>query len=168
MDVDLETPRLMLRRPRLSDTSTLFEFLGDPAAMKHTQVDPSLRDCRRRIAAYERNRRRYGYAPWTVVRKEDRRIIGWGGLYNDPFDPGWGPEVGYFFHPDVWGRGLATELVGASIDVADRVVRLPRVWAFARVENMASRRVLEKVGFKYSRYVVEMERMLFCRTRPDA
>jgi [ribosomal protein S5]-alanine N-acetyltransferase len=168
VDVDIETPRLMLRRPRLSDTITLFEFLGDPAAMKHTQVDPSLRHCRRRIAAYERNRRRYGYAPWTVIRKEDRRIIGWGGLYNDPFDPGWGPEVGYFFHPDVWGRGLASELVMASLDVADRVVRLPRVWAFARVENIASRRVLERAGFKYSRYVAEMERMLFCRTRPDA
>jgi hypothetical protein len=32
-------------------------------------------------------RRRDGYAPWTVVTKAETRIIGWGGLINDPFYP---------------------------------------------------------------------------------
>jgi ribosomal-protein-alanine N-acetyltransferase len=33
------------------------------------------------------------------MAKSDKRIVGWGGLYDDPFDSGWGVEVGYFFHP---------------------------------------------------------------------
>jgi ribosomal-protein-alanine N-acetyltransferase len=134
--------------------------------MRHTHVDASLRDCRRRIAAHEWQRRRDGFGPWTVVARAGGRIIGWGGLYTDPFDPGWGPEVGYFFHPDAWGRGHATELVEASLEVADRVLNLPEVRAFAHPENTASRRVLEKAGFETVRFLPEMERWLLRRIRP--
>src|ERR1700676_1376056 len=98
----LETARLVLRRPTLADVPALFEFLGNAEAMRHTQDDASLRAGRRRIAVQERRRRRDGCAPWTVLTKAEGRIIGWGGLYDDPFDPGWGVEVGYFFRPAAW------------------------------------------------------------------
>src|SRR5215472_7477715 len=91
-----ETARLMLRRPMLADVPELFAFLGDAAAMQYTHVDASIRDCRRRVAAHERRRRQDGFAPWTIVSKADGRIVGWGGLYNDRFDLGWGVEVGFF------------------------------------------------------------------------
>jgi RimJ/RimL family protein N-acetyltransferase len=155
----------MLRRPSLADAPALFAFLGDGNAMRHTRVDTSLRDCRRRVAAHERRRRQDGYAPWTIVRKSDGRIVGWGGLYNDPFDLGWGVEVGYFFHPDVWGQGYATELMAACIDLADCALQLPEVRAFARPENVGSRRVLEKAGFGLVRHIPEMERLLYSRAR---
>jgi ribosomal-protein-alanine N-acetyltransferase len=157
---------LLLRRPRLADVPALFEFLGDPDAMRHTRVDASLRDCRRRIAAHEWRRRRDGYAPWTAVTRAEGRIIGWGGLCTDPFEPGWGVEVTYFFHPDAWGRGFATELVGACLEIADRVLKLPEVRAFARPENTASRRVLEKAGFEILRFLPELQRLLYRRTAP--
>jgi RimJ/RimL family protein N-acetyltransferase len=143
----------------------LFEFLGDAAAMRHTHVDASLRECRRRIAAHDRQRRRDGFGPWTVVTKSDGRIIGWGGLYTDPFDPGWGPEVAYFFRRDAWGRGYASELVAASLDIADNLLELPEVSGFARPENAASRRVLEKAGFELVRFVPELDRWLYRRVR---
>jgi [ribosomal protein S5]-alanine N-acetyltransferase len=161
----VETARLLLRRPRLADVPALFEFLGDPDAMRHTRVDASLRECRRRIAAHEWGRRHDGYAPWTVVTRSEDRIIGWGGLCTDPFEPGWGVEVSYFFHPDAWGRGYATELVRVALDLADRVLKLPEIRAFARAENIASRRVLEKAGFDFVRVVPELERLLYRRTR---
>lgn len=162
----VETPRLILRPPRLADVPALFEFLGDPAAMLHTHADPSLRACRRRVAVHEWRRRHDGYAPWAVTAKADGRIIGWGGIYDDPFEPGWGVEIGYFFHPAFWGQGYATELVAASLDIADRVLRLPALHAFARPENAASRRLLEKAGFQPVRFVPEMARHLYRRPRP--
>jgi ribosomal-protein-alanine N-acetyltransferase len=160
-----ETARLILRRPRLTDAPAFFEFLGDAEAMRYTHVDTSLRACRRRVATHEWRRRRNGYAPWTIVAKASGQIIGWGGLYDDPFDPGWGVEIGYFFHPAAWGRGYASEFVAACTKVADEVLRLPGVRAFAHVENIGSRRVLEKAGFESVRFVPEMERMLFQRHR---
>jgi RimJ/RimL family protein N-acetyltransferase len=63
----------------------------------------------------------------------------------------------------VWG--YATELVAASLDLADRVLKIRDVRAFARPENVASRRVLEKAGFEIVRFVPEMERWLYRRVR---
>jgi [ribosomal protein S5]-alanine N-acetyltransferase len=162
----IETARLLLRPPRLADAPALFAFLGDAQAMRFTHVDASLKECRQRIAAHERRRRSHGYAPWTIELKESRRIIGWGGLYDDPFDPGWGVEIGYYFHPDAWGKGYGGELVAAAIREADDILRLPKVAAFARPENTASRRLLEKAGFVVIRHVPEMERLYFERVRP--
>ncbi|WP_244458670.1 GNAT family N-acetyltransferase [Roseomonas fluvialis] len=163
----IETARLILRSPRLEDVPALFAFLGDPAAMAYTHVDGSLRACRHRIAVHEYRRRHDGHAPWTIATKPDGRLIGWGGLYVDPFEPGWGVEVGYFFHPDAWGRGFASELVRACLDHADRVLDLPELRAFAHPANAGSRRVLAKAGFAQQRYIPEMNRFLFSRRRPD-
>ena len=91
--------------------------------------------------------------------------MGWGGLYEDPFDPGWGNEIGYAFHPSAWGRGYATELVTASLQIADRVLEMPEVKAFAKPENHASRRVLEKTGFALVRFVPQLDRLLYRRER---
>jgi RimJ/RimL family protein N-acetyltransferase len=161
-----ETARLILRRPVLADVPALFAFLGDASAMRFTHCDASLRDCRRRIAMHEWRRRRDGYAPWTVVAKAGEKIIGWGGLYDDPFDPGWGVEIGYFLHPDAWGQGYASELVAACMRHADDELLLPAVSAFARPDNVGSRRVLEKAGFAVVRPVPAMQRLLFRRERP--
>ena len=161
----IETARLVLRHPRLADIPMLFEFLGDAEAMRHTHADASLRACRRRVAVHEWHRRINGYAPWAVKTKEDGRIIGWGGLYDDPFAPGWGVEVGYFFHPSAWGQGYASEMLAASMAIADHTLRLTEVRAFAHPDNTGSRRVLKKAGFEVVRFVPEMERFLYRRAR---
>lgn len=163
--MDVETPRLILRRPRLTDVPALFRFLGDAQAMQHTHINASLRECRRRVAVHEWRRRRDGYAPWTIIAKSDKQIIGWGGLYDDPFDPGWGVEVAYFFHPAAWGRGYASEMVAACMSVADYALRLPEVRAFAHPANAGSQHVLEKAGFEVVRFVPEMDRFLYRRHR---
>jgi RimJ/RimL family protein N-acetyltransferase len=161
--MNVETSRLILRRPTLVDVPRLFAFLGDVEAMRYTHVDASLRECRRRIAAHEWQRRRNGYAPWTVVRKADARIIGWGGLYDDPFDPGWGMEVAYFFDPAVWGQGYASELTQACTTFADDALGRRDILAFAHRDNVGSQRVLEKAGFTVLRFVPEMDRLLYRR-----
>ncbi len=163
----IETTRLILRRPILADAPALFEFLVDTAAMQHSNADATLCDCRRRVAAHEWRRRRDGYAPWTILTKAAGRVVGWGGLYDDPFDPRWGIEVGYYFHPAAWGQGYATELATACTSLAD-ALGLPEVRAFARHENVGSRRVLEKAGFELVGFVPDMERLLFRRGRQAA
>lgn len=58
--------------------------------------------------------------------------------------------------------------MAACIDIADRVLHLPEVRAFARLENSGSRRVLEKSGFELVRLVPEMGRLLYRRPRLGA
>ncbi len=99
-----------------------------------------------------------GFAPWTVILRAEGRVIGWGGLSIDPFVPGLGVEVSYYFDSRDWGRGYATELVTVSIHYGFDTVRLPAIQAFARPENVVSVRVLEKCGLTFLRYEPELER----------
>ena len=54
----LTTARLLLRPPRPSDAASFFAFLGDPTAMRFTHCHASVRECRRRLAVFEWQRRR--------------------------------------------------------------------------------------------------------------
>lgn len=74
----LDTSRLLLRPPRASDAEAFFSFLGDAGAMRFSHHHATPRECRRRLVAFECQRRRRGYAPWAIVRKDDQQLVGWG------------------------------------------------------------------------------------------
>ena len=57
-------------------------------------------------------------------------------------------ELGYWLTPDAWGRGYATEAARAVIDMARHALPLRRLHARHHVTNHASRRVLDKLGFR--------------------
>ena len=156
-----ETERLLLRWPLVSDAPDLLRILGDKDAMQYTRRLANLRECRRYIAGHECQRRRIGYGPWVVLEKLGRAVIGFGGLYDDPFDVGWGIEVGYHFAKTAWGNGYATELTEFSLQLAHERLGFAQVRAFAHPDNAASQRVLEKTGFERQRFVPEMNRHLF-------
>lgn len=156
-----ETERLLLRWPLISDAPDLLRIRGDKDAMQYTRRLANLRECRRYIAGHECQRRRLGYGPWVVLGKLGRAVIGFGGLYDDPFDVGWGIEVGYHFAKTAWGNGYATELTEFCLQLAHERLGFAEVRAFAHPDNAASQRVLEKTGFERQRFVPEMNRYLF-------
>ena len=65
--MEVETPRLIPRRPRLEDVTALFEFLGNAEAMQHTHTDATLRECRRKVAVHKWHHGQNGYAPCTII-----------------------------------------------------------------------------------------------------
>lgn len=152
-----------MRVPRLSDADDLINVFGDREAMRYTYHLSTLRECRRHIAGHHCQRRKKGFGPWTVVEKERGQIIGFGGLLDDPFDPGWGIEVTYHFLRAAWGKGYATELANYSLDVAAARLRVPRITAFAHPDNLGSQRVLAKAGFTQLRFVESMNRFMYTR-----
>lgn len=154
----IETPRLLLRPFEAGDVDSLYEIQGDREAMRFTHAAESREACARWLADYEALRPKLGFAPWTAVLRAESRVVGWGGLSVDPHEPGWGVEVSYFIHRAHWGRGLASELVRASLDHAFGALGLAEVGAFARPENTASIRVLENAGFRLLRYEPRLER----------
>lgn len=157
-DATAETPRLLLRPPRPDDLDALHAIQADAEAMRFTWRAPDREATRRFLEGWGHTAATEGFAPWTVVAKQGGEVLGWGGLGRDPDDPRWGPEVLYFLRPEAWGRGLATELVEAALADAFGRVGLAEVGAFARPGNHASRRVLEKCGFRRAEFVPAMER----------
>ncbi len=61
--------------------------------------------------------------------------------------------VGWAVLSNLWGKGFATEMASACVDIAFRAVRLESVVAFAVPDNTASIRVMEKTGFVYEKDV---------------
>jgi ribosomal-protein-alanine N-acetyltransferase len=161
-----KTERLLLRAPMHEDIDALFEIQSDREAMRHTYVATNRDDTKRHLEAYSNRFIEDGFAPWTAVLhhgsdEQEGRVVGWGGLNRDPKEPHWGIEVAYFIHREYWGRGLATELVRASLAHAFRDLALEEVIAFTRPANLGSQRVLKKAGFKFTRHVAELERGLY-------
>ena len=75
-------------------------------------------------------------------------------------------EIGYAFYSSHWGRGLATEIATACLDLGRRTLGLTTIVAVTSPENRASQHVLEKVGLVYERdFTHEGARAALFRTR---
>ena len=163
----IETARLTLRHFQDQDVDALYKIQRDADAMRYTYCAPSRAEAEQRLRAYADLWGELGYAPWTAILRAESRIIGWGGLNIDPFDPGWGVEVAYFFHPSYWGRGFATELVRASLEHGFLQHGLETIRAFAHRENIGSIRVLEKCGFRFAGFEPQLDRNRYRIDRND-
>ena len=62
-------------------------------------------------------------------------------------------EVGWAVWPVRWGQGYATELGAAAVGYGFDELQLHTIVAYTLVDNRASRRVMEKLGFEYERDV---------------
>ncbi len=75
-------------------------------------------------------------------------------------------ELGYLLARPYWGRGLMTEAAGLTAAYGFGTLGLARLIAFADVQNIASRRVLEKIGMRAQgseMRVVKKENRLYIR-----
>lgn len=156
--VTINTENLILRPFQEHDSQFLYLIQSDPKSMQYTYCSKSLDESQSRLKAYASQLNQLGFAPWTTILKSNNEIIGWGGLNVDPYEPGWGTEVAYFFHPNYWGLGYATELVKASIQHGFNTLQLSEINAYVHIRNHVSIRVLEKCGLKRVRYVPELQR----------
>ena len=57
--------------------------------------------------------------------------------------------LAYYIHPEMWNKGIATEAGRVILEYAFGRLELNRVGAVCMVENAASRRVLDKLGFEF-------------------
>lgn len=156
-DAVVETERLILHPFVASDLDALFAIHQDARVGRYTFRPTTPEQAAERYQAAEVQREGCGAAPW-VVRTRDETVVGYGGLLLDTFDPGWGIELAYFFGPEHWGHGYATELARAAVRYGFEALALVRIVSFAQPANVASLRVLEKTGFRLLGYLSEMER----------
>ena len=96
-------------------------------------------------------------AMWATVLKADGNYVGRCGLYPKFKDEGRvaGEAVlGFYLARQFWGQGFATEAGRAFVDFGFGELKLERIVTAVEVENKASIRVLEKLGFVVAYYEV--------------
>lgn len=143
----IETKRLRLRRLRPSDEPELVALDSDPDVMRYVGSPAGVKPPAETV---ERVRQRIGanHGPlgfWRVEDRGDGTFYGLGALIRMP--DGDDVELAYRLARHAWGRGIAREVGALLVDYAFRTVALPRVVAVTYPDNVASQRVLDKLGF---------------------
>jgi len=147
--VRVETERLLLRRPLHDDLGELHRIHSDPGTWEHR---PESRHGGRahngrRLAHWLAHWESRGYGYWTVELRG--RIVGFGGLM---LIPRWSRRrsgalnLYYRLEPESWGRGYASEVGAAAVELA--TAELPELPVVARIShgNERSVRVAERIG----------------------
>jgi RimJ/RimL family protein N-acetyltransferase len=140
----ITTARLVLRRPKLSDASAIHAYGRDPevARLMDWRAHTSLDDAVAHVADAARQWDSGLEYSWVLTVKPEDRAIGSVGCRVR----GHAVDLGYVLARDQWGRGYATEAARAVFEWARRLDGIHRVWATCDVDNLASARVLEKLG----------------------
>lgn len=144
----LHTARLLLHPFAEADADDLFalhtnlrvlRYWDAPAWEERTRAQQFIAACR------DMSERGTG-ARLAVDRVADGAFIGWCSLHS--WDPVYrSASLGYCFDDTAWGHGYATEAAGALLRWAFDALNLNRVQSEADTRNVASARVLEKLGF---------------------
>jgi RimJ/RimL family protein N-acetyltransferase len=127
----------------------VLQNLGDPA---HPSTPPDLDRAERTVAKWFEIGESPGRGFWAVTESDSDRVIG--GILLLTLDRLTGEsdhedvEVGWWLHPDVWGRGFATEAGQAALQHA-WAHDLPRVYAVTHPGNEGSMNVCRKLGMRH-------------------
>jgi [ribosomal protein S5]-alanine N-acetyltransferase len=152
----LETPRLVLREMTEDDAENLFAMHRDPAVTRYIPGEPPLRDAADALAVI-RSRILPQYARrlgrWACIVRASGAFIGWCGVKHLPEADEY--DIGYRFGVPHWGMGYATEAATGALAYAREHLAGERVVGRAMPENVASVRVLEKIGLVYEGDAVE-------------
>ena len=143
------TERQLLRELTPDDAAAMFELNLDPDVMRHIGPSPfeTVGDARRFLEAYD-GYARDGMGRWAAVDAATDEFLGWCGLLR--LDAG-EVDLGYRYRRAVWGRGLATEAANACVAYAFQELRVATLVAQARTANVASIRVMQKLGLRFRR-----------------
>ena len=87
-------------------------------------------------------------ATWAVVDPVDDVLLATIGYFDHV--PGVECEIGYWTHPEARGRGVMTRALGELLRYAFEALGVERVKAYAAVDNLASRHVIEANGLTQS------------------
>lgn len=174
---ELRTARFRLRRIVPADIGVVFRGLSDPAVIAHYGVSYETLEATQRQMDWFEEILAAGTGAWWGISDPapGAPLIGACGL-NDIHAEHRRGELGYWLLPGHWGRGIATECVGAMLDHAYGAMGLHRVAAEVEVENHTSRRLLDRLGFRLEGIRRDYERkhgsfidlMIYARLATDA
>lgn len=147
------TPRLRLRRLaphsetdqdfilELLNQDSFIRFIGDRSVRSREDAEHFLREGP--DASFER----HGFALMGIETRHDHALVGICGLLQRDFLPH--PDIGYSLLDRHTGRGYVQEAAAAVLDWAWKNLKAEQIVATTTPDNTASRKVLERLGFRF-------------------
>lgn len=145
--VTIETARLIIRTVTMADVEEVASsWRLDDGALPLSEAKQKISWM---LSNHAKNRPgRLTHLCLAIIPKDMDEIIGWCGL--DHLDQTKAdPALFYLLKASYWGEGVATEAAGALLDYAFTRLGVASIRGGAAPENLASKRVMEKIGMKY-------------------
>ncbi|WP_226699721.1 GNAT family N-acetyltransferase [Qipengyuania gaetbuli] len=148
-DIIAETDRLILRTIEESDAAEQYRLLNTPAVMARLGGPKELHEIEAKHAKAMQWYATRGFSFLMLVEKDTGELVGHAGikLVDNPLAKNQGDhEIGWLIREDRWRRGYAEEAVRAIVDWALGRVGAPHVVALTSDLNVASWKLMEKLG----------------------
>ncbi|MEM6751812.1 MAG: GNAT family N-acetyltransferase [Cyanobacteria bacterium P01_C01_bin.38] len=145
---------LTMKPLQLSDFDSLAAIWADPEVTKFlpSRGVPILREkTEKALASFIEHWQKLEYGIWKIIEDETDKMVGYCGLrYLDELNE---VELLYGLAKEYWGKGIATKAAKVSVLYGFERANLDRIIALALPENEASKKVIEKAGFKYEKQI---------------
>jgi RimJ/RimL family protein N-acetyltransferase len=142
------TARLDAQRVSADDLPFLVSVFSDARVTRTLGGPRDEARIRDDVARWNRHWDEFGSGLWILRRREDATPVGWTMLHRtDTGGPG--VEVGWTIAADHWRAGYASEAGGEAVRIGFDDLGLAELVSFTLADNLASRGVMEKLGFRY-------------------
>ncbi len=162
MDLIIETNRLFLRELKVSDADAFFAMDKNPNVHKYLWNKP-VEKIEETIEIIDFVRKQYidnGIGRFAIILKETNEFMGWAGLkYNTEVvnNKIYFYDIGYRLDERFWKNGYASEATFAWLKYAFETMKIKTMEAAAHSENVASNRILQKIGMQITGKYIEDE-----------
>lgn len=145
---EVRTARLVLRRPRPEDATSVLAVLGDPRAVEHNPSDrvSDLDTAGVLVARWIQHWSAHGFGYWCVFKHDSDELAGICGLKRMTVHGQPVLNLLYRLRPEHWRQGYATEAASAVLAWAREQHLDGTILARVQLENAASQRVATKLG----------------------
>ena len=145
---EINTSRLSLRQFRNEDFDAYATIMADPEIGKWFPKGEGLSrgEAEKSFNSIREHWFRHGFGIWAILNKR-KILIGRCGL--NLIDETSEVEIDFLLTKKFWGKGYATEATKAVLEYGFKILNLDKIIALAKIENKASRKVMEKIGMRY-------------------
>ncbi|PKH68255.1 GNAT family N-acetyltransferase [Flavobacterium sp. ALD4] len=153
MKIMIETERLILRAIVTSDAERMFLLDSNPNVHRYLGNNPveSIEQSMNYIESLQIQYIQNAIGRYAIILKETNEFIGWAGLkfIKEPENNHLNfYEIGYRLREEFWGKGYGYEAAKAWLHYGFIKMNLAIIYASAHIENVGSRRILEKIGLR--------------------
>jgi 3-dehydroquinate dehydratase/shikimate dehydrogenase len=147
----IKTARLTLRPWLKEDLEPFAKLNADPRVMEYFPKLKSRQESDQTALKMQAHIDKDGWGFWAASLNQTDQFIGFIGIEHVDFTAHFTPavEIGWRLAFEYWGKGYATEGAKASLKYGFETLNLQEIVSFTAMQNMRSRRVMEKLGMHH-------------------
>ncbi|MEH2068481.1 MAG: GNAT family protein [Nostoc sp.] len=155
----LETNRLLMREFVAADWQAVFTYQSDPLYLLYSNwIHRTQNDVGEFVKMFINQQKELPRTKFqlAIILKQENRLIGNCGIRVNDLELR-EANIGYELNPEYWGQGYATEAAKAILKFGFEELQMHRIWSWCVAENIASFKVLEKIGMRREGHLQEKE-----------